>query len=58
MGGGLILTTKLDELLLMTEVDSLQSQLKRCGESFDKKIATFFMKSIETAAGPNPEMDN
>ena len=37
-----------DELLLMSEVESLQSQLIKTGESFNEKIENMFMKSLES----------
>jgi hypothetical protein len=35
-----------DELLLMTEVESLQSQLKKNGETLNEKIENVFMESL------------
>jgi hypothetical protein len=35
-----------EEVLLMTEVDSLQSQLRKKGETFNEKIETVFMEGL------------
>jgi hypothetical protein len=35
-----------DEVLLMTEVESLQSQLRKKGETFNEKIENAFMEGL------------
>ena len=42
-----------DELLLMGEVESLQSQLKKTGETFNEKIENMFKKSLEDKPLPD-----
>jgi hypothetical protein len=36
-----------EEVLLMTEVDSLQSQLRKKGETFNDKIENVFMEGLK-----------
>ena len=41
-----------DEMQLVCEVESLQSQLKRAGEPVDERIAQFFMNSLASKSLP------